>query len=385
MPVGNFSSNTPGVPAVTANATAATGPGSNGVYGVTSSAADSAVYGEHRGTGIGIFGRGGPNGGEGIFGQTANGFSGVYGKNQNTIVPSTNPNNNRAIGNPGLTGESSSGTGVIGISHLAAGLVGDNYHEGGAGVFGSCDELRGVGVLGEADGVKGVGVWGESLDGPGVVGVGHAYHSAGVTGRSQNIGVYAHNDSAKEGNDAYLGAGGFAGDFHGHVSVLGKIHKFGGGFRIDHPLDPATKYLSHSFVESSDMKNIYDGIAVLDSGGEAEVELPSWFDALNTDFRYQLTCIGGYAPVYIAHEVQDNRFKIAGGASGLKVSWQVTGIRHDHWANANRSPVEEEKPANEQGYYLAPELYGESDERHIRQVRYPEQMQWIESVKDLAQ
>lgn len=51
-----------------------------------------------------------------------------------------------AIGNFGLTGESSSGTGVIGISHLADGLVGDKWHDGGAGVFGSCDEERGTGV-----------------------------------------------------------------------------------------------------------------------------------------------------------------------------------------------------------------------------------------------
>jgi hypothetical protein len=65
----------------------------------------------------------------------------------------------------------------------------------------------------------------------------------------------------------------------------------------------------------------------------------------------------------------------------MKVSWQITGIRQDPWANANRLPVEEEKLAAEQGYYLDPELYGESDERHIRHVRYPEQIQWNERVK----
>src|SRR5262245_36845265 len=148
--------------------------------------------------------------------------------------------------------------------------------------------------------------------------------------------------------------GGIAGD----ATVGGTLVKSGGGFWIDHPCDPAGKYLSHSFVESPDMKNIYDGIAVLDGAGEAEVELPNWFDALNADLRYPLTCIGGYAPVYIAQEVRDNCFKIAGGTPGMKVSWQVTGIRQDAWANANRLPVEEVKPDNEQGYYLTPELYG---------------------------
>jgi hypothetical protein len=68
MAVGNFSSNTPRVPAVIASATAP-GPGSNGVHGITSSDADSAVYGEHTAAGIGVFGRGGPHGGQGVFGQ----------------------------------------------------------------------------------------------------------------------------------------------------------------------------------------------------------------------------------------------------------------------------------------------------------------------------
>ncbi len=91
------------------------------------------------------------------------------------------------------------------------------------------------------------------------------------------------------------------------------------------------------------MKNIYDGVAILDEKGEAAVALPDWFEALNQDFRYQLTCIGGHAPVYVASEVSGNQFRIAGGRPGLKVSWQVTGIRHDSYANSHRIPVEAEK------------------------------------------
>jgi hypothetical protein len=131
-------------------------------------------------------------------------------------------------------------------------------------------------------------------------------------------------------------------------------------FKIDHPLDPANKYLYHTSVESPDMKNIYDGVTTLDSSGEAEIDLPDWFEALNKDFRYQLTCIGGFAPVYVAQEVENNRFRIAGGTPGLKVSWQLTGIRHDAYAEAHRSPVEQEKPANERGHYLHPALFGAS-------------------------
>jgi len=156
-------------------------------------------------------------------------------------------------------------------------------------------------------------------------------------------------------------AEGWAGYFHGKVQVTGTLTKGGGSFKIDHPLDPANKYLSHSFVESPDMKNVYDGVVVLDERGEAVVGLPAWFDALNHDFRYQLTCIGSHAPVYVAEKIRDNRFRIAGGTPGLEVSWQVTGIRQDAFAQAHPIVVEEEKPPAEQGLYLHPEELGQPE------------------------
>jgi hypothetical protein len=151
----------------------------------------------------------------------------------------------------------------------------------------------------------------------------------------------------------------------GNLDITGTLTKGGGAFKIDHPLDPADKYLSHSFVESPDMKNVYDGVVELDRQGEAVVTLPAWFEALNRDFRYQLTPIGGFAPVYIAQEIQNSRFLIAGGQPGMKISWQVTGIRQDAYANAHRIPVEEEKPLAERGYYLHPEVFGQPRERSI--------------------
>jgi len=141
----------------------------------------------------------------------------------------------------------------------------------------------------------------------------------------------------------------------GDLSVTGAKH-----FKIDHPLDPANKYLYHTSVESPDMMNIYTGTAVLDTKGEAEIQLPDWFEALNRDFRYQLSCIGGFAPVYVAREIENNAFRVAGGTPGLKVSWQVTGIRHDTYAEAHRSPVEAEKPVGERGHYLYPDPVGTS-------------------------
>src|SRR5262249_53957102 len=133
-----------------------------------------------------------------------------------------------------------------------------------------------------------------------------------------------------------LGVGGDA-NIAGTLSVTGPIHKFGGGFRIDHPTDPANKYLTHSFVESPDRKNVYDGVAVLDAKVEAAVKLAVWFQALTRDFRYQLTAIGAPGPnLHIARGVAGNLFKIAGGKPKMKVSWQVTGIRKDRWAQKNR-------------------------------------------------
>ncbi|MCP4549795.1 MAG: hypothetical protein GY835_25350 [bacterium] len=130
-------------------------------------------------------------------------------------------------------------------------------------------------------------------------------------------------------------------------------------FKIDHPLDPANKYLSHSSVESPEMMNIYNGNIVLDFDGGARVDLPDWFEALNRDFRYQLTAIGAPGPnLYVAQEIEGNRFRIAGGEAGMKVSWQVTGVRHDPLAEAQRVQVEQDKSMAEVGRYLNPELYG---------------------------
>ncbi len=148
--------------------------------------------------------------------------------------------------------------------------------------------------------------------------------------------------------------------FLGDVSVSGTLNKGSGSFKIDHPLDPENKYLYHSFVESPDMMNMYNGNVMLDANGEATVVLPSYFDALNRDFRYQLTAIGAPGPnLYIAKKISGNQFSIAGGVAGMEVSWLVTGIRHDAYANAHRIDVEEEKPLAERGLYLHPEALGQ--------------------------
>ena len=97
----------------------------------------------------------------------------------------------------------------------------------------------------------------------------------------------------------------------------------------------------------------------MDAAGAAWVELPDYFQALNRDFRYQLTAIGAPASgLYVASEIAANRFQIAGGTPSMKVSWQVTGIRQDAYAKTYAAPVVRNKPAAFQGYYLHPTVFG---------------------------
>jgi hypothetical protein len=176
------------------------------------------------------------------------------------------------------------------------------------------------------------------------------------------------------GQGAGGAAAGLAGKFNGDVQVTGNLSKGGGAFKIDHPLDPENKYLYHSFVESPDMKNIYDGNVITDASGEAIVVLPDYFEALNHDFGYQLTVIGTFAQAIIADKIRDNHFRIKTNAPNVEVSWQVTGVRHDAFANKHRIPVEEEKPKVERGYFLHPEAFGQPEEKSINWARDAEGM-----------
>lgn len=182
----------------------------------------------------------------------------------------------------------------------------------------------------------------------------------GANGATDVTGVAVFGQFSGEG-------GGLAGKFEGNVDVVGTLTKSAGGFRIDHPLDPENRELLHSFVESSDMMNIYNGTVILDAQGEASINLPDWFEALNRDFRYQLTSIGRFAPVYIAEEIDQGRFKIAGGEPRMKIFWQVTGVRHDPYAEKNRIPTEVVKPKQRLSHALLGNVGVRPTERRANQ------------------
>lgn len=255
------------------------------------------------------------------------------------------------------------------------GVVGNGGTGGGYGVVGNGGEAEtgapgvvGTGGTGSVGG-GGVGVWATGGTGvPGGAGVRAMGAAPQVPGTGDGDGIYASNQDG--GTFALSGA--YAGDFKGDINVTGAVFAGTKDFKIDHPTDPANKYLLHASVESSEMMNIYSGNATLNGSGEAIVQLPPWFEAVNGDFRYQLTSVGAPGPgLYIAQEISGGRFKIAGGSAGSKVSWQVTGVRRDPYARAYPLVVEQQKNARERGYYIHPELYGAPKEKGIAWVRHP--------------
>jgi hypothetical protein len=296
-------------------------------------------------------------------------FSGSV-NNGNGVITVTNT----ASGGPAIfaTGGNASAAIGGGSGLLSLGGTGLNTSPGGVGLvsFGgsATDSSGGTGgsLIG---GVSTAGNGGDGLFAVGALGVG--------TGKKGGRGIVAIPGGGAGGATA-----GLAGDFIGDVEISGNLSKGGGSFKIDHPLDPANKYLYHSFVESPDMMNIYNGNVTTDQYGEATVTLPDYFEALNREFRYQLTVIGQFAQAIVASKVSGNRFTIKTDQPGVEVSWQVTGVRQDAYANKNRIPVEVEKSERERGYYLHPKVFDQPEEKSVERARNQEMMQEIKSRRD---
>jgi trimeric autotransporter adhesin len=249
----------------------------------------------------------------------------------------------------------------------AAILAGSDTDSGVAGTSVSGDGVDGFsnsgnGVEGDSNGPDGFGVYGTNLSEDSI-----AIYASDST--SSSAGLVGEAPYALIANGSAL-----AGEFIGNVEVEGTLTSDSSSVKIDHPLDPANKYLYHSFVESPDMMNIYNGNVTTDAQGDAVVTLPDWFEALNQDFRYQLTVLGQFAQAIVSSKVANHQFSIKTDKPNVEVSWQVTGIRHDTWANAHRIPVEEMKPANERGFYKHPELYNAQPQRSVLWARHPNVM-----------
>ncbi len=102
------------------------------------------------------------------------------------------------------------------------------------------------------------------------------------------------------------------------------------------------------------------------------VTLPTYFESLNKDFRYQLTVVGGtFAQAIVSEKVQGNRFQIRTNQPSIEVSWQVTGIRNDAYAQAHRVQPEVDKEAENKGKYLNPTELGKSADLQIGRFEKP--------------
>ncbi|HET9410034.1 MAG TPA: hypothetical protein VFO39_22550 [Candidatus Sulfotelmatobacter sp.] len=333
----------------------------------------SGVYGIHNGDGYGVYG-------------SSAGGVGVHGSSSSSAHPSVE--GQHSGGGAGVAGSSTSGAGVSGKSQSGQGVAGDCPN--GSGVSGGSNQ--GIGVWGTSDNPALGSIWGDSQVNTGAGVVGNSTNGYAIWGQSTtdasrlegggpyaNVGVFG---LADRGNgvlgQADIGAAvagiatdpkGFAGYFSGNVLVTGFLSKGGSNFQIDHPLDPANKYLNHAAVESSEMKNFYDGIAKLDRKGQAIVRLPKWFAAANRDLRYQLTPTGAAAPeLHIASAFRQGSFRIAGGRPGRSVCWQVTGVRNDKWARKNSLVVEAPKAPHHRGKFLHPNLHGKKKEDAIAYI-----------------
>lgn len=358
---------------VTANSTGIvqirnTATGTNDAYGIVSESVPSDYYG------IGGFFRGGYRGVMGVVNPTGNNvYYGVHGEvaggtGFNTGVSGT-ANTQGVFGfgsgagkgltqyfgtsfpeTAGLNGQATNFTssngrayGIIGESFSPAGHVNCGLFGYAAGASAGANPAN-YGVLGITDGANGIGMLGISDN----TGNARALEGRVLQGVTQTA-IYT--------TIALDTAGNYAGYFDGPIYATNASAGIK-SFKIDHPLDPDDKFLYHSSVESPDMMNIYNGNIVTDTDGNARIQLPDYFQALNKDFRYQLTCIGTFAQAIVSRKIENNVFYIKTNKPQVEVSWMVTGIRHDPVAEKYRIKPEVEKTQNEKGKYLIPGAYG---------------------------
>jgi hypothetical protein len=287
----------------------------------------------------------------------------------------------------GVYGTSVSGIGVRGYASAPSGttygVYGESASQDGRGVFGDATATSGgaFGVYGRSASPSGAGVYGyatatsganfgvyglsTSPSGTGVFGLaaasGAAFGVVGVTysTASSSYGVIGGEPSGGAGHAVFA---------DGTLAATGTK-----SFQIDHPLSPETHYLNHFCTEGPEPYNVYRGTVVLDANGEAWVQLPDYFEAINRDPSYHLTAVGAPMPnLHVAVKIQNNRFKIAGGAPGKEVSWRIEAVRNDLWVQRYGYQTEQEKEDAIKGKYLHPKLYGQPKERGIHYRPEPE-------------
>lgn len=280
----------------------------------------------------------------GFNGAAIEGDSSSLGSNANGVV-------GRSFNQHGVFGVTSTGVGVFAFAGSTSGTAlraqAWEYSDTALQVTGAADiySTNGNIVSGGSLAVRNDNTGTDG--GVAIFGDGTRHGVSAVGGSPTTAALYARNDTS-----------GPAARIDGNAHVNGTLSKSAGTFKIDHPLDPENKYLSHSFVESPEMMNLYTGTVRTDRRGRATVRMPAWFEALNRSFTYQLTAIGSPARAWVQREIRGNTFAIRTEDPRVKVSWMVTGVRQDAYARAHPTPVEQAKAAADRGRYLFPEGFG---------------------------
>ncbi len=352
-----------------------------GLSGVASGTSGIGVIGEANSTSGAVFG--------GRFWNRGDGGSGVYGEATNLIGYATG----------GIfVGHSVNGTGVIGETTSETGntFAGRFYNSSssGTGVYAETFANTGATIA-----FKGVSSSTEGYVGY-FSGVGPDALFVQNTGSGRGIRVESNSNTAiwatasdgfaavdgRNGNPTgfgvlgytYSGTGVNYGVFGQSASPVGwGVYSWGNfgasgtkSFRIDHPLDPENKYLLHYSTESPFPQNFYTGNVVTDGKGYAWVQLPDYFDDINTECKYQLTVVddadtNGFVQVKVSKEIRANRFQIRTSVPNTKVSWRVDANRNDRYVRFAKPKDVVEKEGTERGSYQHPELYGLGPERGI--------------------
>jgi Collagen triple helix repeat (20 copies) len=279
---------------------------------------------------------------------------------------------------PGVFVDSAGGNAIWGNVHSvsAAAVIGDGGsgevivgRQNGAVCNTTISKCNGIGsVVGRMDGQSGYGVRGFVTNPNGAIGVlGQAGISGGTgTGvRGENVNA-ANTGNGVEGvtngtGAGILGQGTTAGLFNGNVTINGNLTVTGtkSGFHIDDPRSPTTRTLTHTPVETDTMTVVYTGNVTTNSAGRATVKLPSYATTIAGDWRYQLTPIGRFGQAIVGHEVDgEGAFEVRTEHGDTKVSWAVTGVRHDPQAKHDALKVVQKKTGADRGKYLDPSLYG---------------------------
>jgi trimeric autotransporter adhesin len=312
----------------------------------------------------------GGNGGAGVYSSaTAGNVTGVLGIGSGAS-PGVSGQGGSAQGDGGDF-TATTGKGIFAAATGNDAIASNTLAGGRSGIYGTNSGSSG-GYGGYFSSASGIGMHADSHGGDAIESWTTAGARSGIFARDlSSAGGFGGYFSSQNGTGVYARANpakGPAGFFAGNVVITGSLSVSGTRiFAVDDPLDPANKVLAQAAVATPQAEDVYNGNIATDAHGYATVTLPEYFDAENTDPRYQLTVIGSFAEAVVWKQERHNQFEIRTNQGRIEVSWQVSAVRNDPAARPSAQGAEQEKPASERGRYLDPAAYGKPASMAISQ------------------